>query len=192
MSLEHTRSGSVIVIGSGPSLFKNDLASLSGVPTFCLNHTLPFMLPYKPTHWTFWDNRDEFRYALKAAQYHGVQTFITHPVANHWGLPKAGEENLYRVNGFHLPGHCDGCTADLALGIAVHLGYARAFLLGFDGGGGHIVGNWGGSHDAYRWIDYSIREHAKHIEIVSAGAYHGLEFLPHVSLEKALELCRQF
>ncbi|MBZ0273762.1 hypothetical protein K8I61_17115 [bacterium] len=177
----------IFILGSGPSLLANDLSLLAPHRVLCVNHTIFFADKAEPDFWVFLDSLPEFKAYLPGAIHRGVTCFVNQMC----GWEKLPEPVYF--NPCDLPGHCMYSTTDAALGLTVHLGFARAFLVGFDGGNGfdgksghvfhrHLASN----PTSYRWADEAIRRKQAFIEIESAGAFHGLEFLAHRALADAI------
>lgn len=181
---KETRSGSLFLTGSGPSLLKAPLELLEKVDVMCMNHTIFFLMKQNPRYWIFVDGLQEFWRFMPAALHNGQTALVSRIVSNK--PANLSHEGLVYFNTCDLPGHCDYCTLDSALGIAIYLGYERVYLVGCDGGGGHIVHPSTKDPKSYRWTDATIKRHGELIEIVSAGAFHGMEYLKHLSLEDAV------
>lgn len=183
------RQQALFVLGAGPSLLENDLRLLRTQTVLCINHAVWFARDYLPTYWAWRDYwAPEFQKYIRPAAYRGIIVF-TQAAPNLIDDPVP--EQLVQLNACGVPGHCCAVTLDLALGLAIHLGYKRVYLLGLDNGPyrgrEHLVlpnGQAGPAPAGFN--DLVIENFRRHLELYSCGVHHGLTQLPHLSLQQAV------
>lgn len=182
-ALYQTKVGACFIVGSGPSLTSNDWTRFVGRDVIAMNHALWFLPDNVARWWTFTDWPEEFRRYLPAA-YHKGLTVIRN--GNHKHPPDAHDQ-LVNVNACDVPGHSVFGTLDLALGIAAHMGYTRAYLIACDGGEGNAAYKSEGNYTQFCSDQVWPRVRDGLIEVMTTGeaaCNYGLE---HHSVETALE-----
>lgn len=132
-ALRGTRRGAAFIVGSGPSIGDNDFRWFADRDIIAMNHAV-WLAPdgtIGSRYWALVDWPESFREYVRAAIHRG---FTVVRDLNHIDPPWFTHERLLSVNSCDTPGHSIHSTLDLALGLAVHLGYRRAYLIACDGG----------------------------------------------------------
>ena len=183
-ALCQTQAGACFIVGSGPSLVKNDWAAFAGRDVIAMNHALWFLPDGLAKIWAFTDWPKEFRRYLPAALHKGL-TVIRN--GNYKKDPPEPHDRLISVNACDVPGHSVFGTLDLALGIAAHMGYVRAYLISCDGGEGNVAYASTGSYTAFLGDQIWPRLRDGVIEVMSTGARASDANVAHHDVATALE-----